>query len=85
VRTTYPRDLRAAAQGIVVFTAVGDYQAARTIIEWVLEHLYLGDGRFIQRRHRLHDKRHVLLHSGVAWMAFALSEYLRRRYVEGGR
>jgi len=79
---SYPRDVRAAAQGILVFTYRGDIEFARRIVEWTLDNLYAGDGRFLFRQHRLHTKRPVLMRWSVAWMAYALSEYLRCRYVD---
>jgi hypothetical protein len=80
--SAYPRDVHASAQGILVFTYAGDFTLARKLVEWTLDNLYLGDGRFIYRRYRLHDKRHVLMRWCVGWMAYALSEYLRCRYVD---
>jgi len=75
--SAYPRDVHAAAQGILVFTYAGEYGLARRIAEWTIDELYLGDGRFLFRKHRFHTKRHVLMRWCVAWMAYALSEFLR--------
>jgi len=75
----YPRDVHAAAQGILVFTYAGDYRFAERIIDWTLAHLYAGDGRFYSRKYRFHTKRHVLMRWCEAWMAYALAEYLRVR------
>lgn len=73
----YPRDIHAAAQGILVFTYAGDYEFAERIIDWTHEHLYAGDGRFFFRKQRFYTKRHVLMRWCEAWMAYALSEFLR--------
>ena len=75
----YPRDIHAAAQGILVFSYAGDFQFAERIIDWTLAHLYAGDGRFYFRKQRFYTKRHVLMRWCEAWMAYALSEYLRIR------
>ncbi|ELZ23716.1 hypothetical protein C475_15633 [Halosimplex carlsbadense 2-9-1] len=74
----YPRDVHAAANGVLVFTYAGDIEFAARIVDWTLDHLYCGDGRFYFRNHRFYTKRHVLMRWCVAWMAFALSEFLAR-------
>lgn len=76
---SYPRDVHAAAQGVLVFTYAGELAFASRIIDWSLEHLYAGDGRFYFRKHRFHTKRVVLMRWCQAWMAYALSEYLATR------
>jgi hypothetical protein len=81
--STYPRDIHAAAQGVLVFTYAGDLEFAGRILEWVLEHLYAGDGRFYYRKHRLYTKRYTLMRWCQAWMAFAISEFLDAR-LDGG-
>ena len=75
--STYPRDIHAAAQGILVFTDAGDLEFARRIIDWTVDHLYAGDGRFYFRKHRHYTKRITLMRWCQAWMAYALSVYLR--------
>lgn len=75
----YPRDIHAAAQGILVASWMGDFAFARRIIAWTFEHLYAGDGRFWFRQQRFYTKRITLMRWGQAWMAYALSEYLRAR------
>jgi len=77
--SAYPRDVHAAAQGILVFTYAGDHRFVERIIDWTLAHLHAGDGRFYFRKHRFHVKRHVLMRWCEAWMAYALAEYLRVR------
>ena len=77
--SAYPRDVHAAAQGILVFTYAGDYRFVERIIDWTLAHLHAGDGRFYSRKYRFHTKRHVLMRWCEAWMAYALAEYLRVR------
>lgn len=73
--STYPRDIHACAQGILVFTYAGDLAFARHIIEWTLENLYAGGGRFYFQKCRFHTKRVTLMRWCQAWMAYALSEY----------
>ncbi len=74
--SAYPRDIHAAAQGILVFTRAGDLTFARRIIDWTLDHLYDGKERFYFRKHRLYTKRITLMRWCQAWMAYALSTYL---------
>jgi hypothetical protein len=73
----YPRDIHAAAQGILVFTYAGDRSFAGQILDWTLDNLYAGDGRFYFRRQRFYTKRITLMRWCQAWMAFAISEFLR--------
>ena len=72
----YPRDIHAAAQGIIVFSRAGNLDFAARIIDWVLGTLYVGDGRFHFRRERLYTKRITLMRWCEAWMAYALATYL---------
>jgi uncharacterized protein YyaL (SSP411 family) len=74
--STYPRDIHAAAQGILVFTYAGDFELARRIIRWTVDNLYAGDGRFYYRKHRYYTKRITLMRWCQAWMSYAISEYL---------
>jgi len=74
--STYPRDVHAAAQGIVTFTHAGNYEFARQIIDWTIENLYAGDGQFYYQKRRWYTKRFTLMRWCQAWMAYALSEYL---------
>jgi len=74
--STYPRDVHAAAQGVVVFTMAGNPEFARRIIDWTLGHLYAGDGRFYYRRERFYTNRTTLMRWCEAWMAYAISYYL---------
>ena len=74
--STYPRDVHAAAQGVLVFTYAGDLQTARKIIDWTVDALHAGDGRFYFRKHRLFTNRVTLMRWCQAWMAYALAEYL---------
>ena len=78
----YPRDIHAATQGILVFSYAGDFSFARKIIDWTVANMSLGDGRFVPRKYRYHTKRHVLMRWCEAWMAYALSEYLRCRHLD---
>lgn len=73
--SAYPRDIHAAAQGILVFTYAGEYEFARRIVDWTLDNLYAGDGRFYFRAQRYYTKRITLMRWCQAWMAYALSEY----------
>jgi hypothetical protein len=75
--SSYPRDIHAAATGIEVFTLAGELGFARRIIDWTLDNLYVGDGRFYYRKHRLYTVRTTLMRWCQAWMAYALATYLR--------
>ena len=73
----YPRDIHAAAQGIVTFTHAGDVEFARQIIKWTIENLYAGNGRFYYQKERFYTKRFTLMRWCQGWMAYALSEFFR--------
>jgi hypothetical protein len=75
--STYPRDVHAAAQGIVTFTHAGDLEFARRIIDWTIENLYAGGGQFYYQKRRWYTKRLTLMRWCQAWMAYAISEHLR--------
>jgi hypothetical protein len=75
--SAYPRDVHASAQGILVFTYAGESDLARRIIEWTLDELYAGDGRFYHRAGRFYTKRTTLMRWCQAWMCYALAEHLR--------
>jgi hypothetical protein len=72
----YPRDIHAAAQGILVFSYAGEFEVAERILAWTLRNLYAGEGRFYYREHRLYTRRITLMRWCQAWMAYAVSEYL---------
>ncbi|WP_336361027.1 antibiotic ABC transporter permease [Haladaptatus sp. ZSTT2] len=74
-KRVFPRDIHAAAQGIIVFTRAGDLDFAARILEWTVRTLYAGDGQFFYRREHFYTKRIVLMRWAEAWMAYALSEY----------
>ncbi len=74
--STYPRDIHAAAQGIIVFTEAGDLDFARRIIDWTIDALYAGDGQFYYQQRRFYTKQFTLMRWCQAWMAYALSTYL---------
>jgi hypothetical protein len=75
----YPRDVHAAAQGIIVFSHAGEFERAGRILSWALDNLYAGDGRFYFRKHRLYTKRFTLMRWCQAWMSYAISEYVACR------
>jgi len=75
----YPHDIHSAAQGIIVFAKTGDLATARRIIAWTVENLYAGDGQFYYQQRRFYTKRITLMRWCQAWMAYALSTYLRAR------
>jgi hypothetical protein len=82
--SAYPKDIHAAAEGIVLFSAAGDTAFASRIIDWTLSELYAGDGRFHYQKRRFYTKRFTLMRWCQAWMAFALGQYLRARERERG-
>ncbi|KAB1191224.1 MULTISPECIES: antibiotic ABC transporter permease [Haloferax] len=76
----YPRDIHAAAQGILVFTYAGQYDRAERILEWALANMYVPDeGRFYFRKQRFYTKRVTLMRWAQAWMAYAIAEYVATR------
>jgi hypothetical protein len=77
--SAYPRDIHAAAQGIIVFSRAGDLAFAERIVDWTLSQLYAGGGRFHYRKERFYTNRTTLMRWCQAWMAHALATYLRCR------
>jgi hypothetical protein len=73
----FPRDIHAAAQGIVTFSEAGDTEFARRILEWTCDNLYAGDGQFYYQKRRFYTKRFTLMRWCQAWMAFALATLVR--------
>jgi hypothetical protein len=77
--STYPRDVHASTQGVLVFTYAGDLPFARRILQWAFDNLHAGGGQFYSRRGRWYVKRVTLMRWCQAWMAYAMSEYLDAR------
>jgi hypothetical protein len=73
----YPRDIHASTQGALVFSYADEHDFARTILDWVLDNLYQGDGRFFYKKGRFVTHRVTLMRWCQAWMAYALGEHLR--------
>lgn len=76
---SYPKDIHAVSQGILVFTAIDDLEFAARIIDWALANLYAGNGRFYYRKQRLYTRRITLMRWCQAWMAYAISAYMRKQ------
>ena len=77
--SAYPRDIHAAAQGIIVFSRAGAFDVAERILDWTVGNLYAGNGRFHFRRERFYTKRITLMRWCEAWMAYAVATYLTHR------
>ena len=77
--SAHPRDIHAAAQGIIIFSQLGEFALARTIFDWTLDNLYAGDGQFYYQQRRFYTKRFTLMRWCQAWMAYALSTYLSEK------
>ncbi len=78
--SAYPRDVHCAAQGIAVFSTVGDGEFARRILGWTLDNLYDGNGAFYHEKGRFFTKRITYMRWCQAWMAWALTIYLAREH-----
>jgi hypothetical protein len=72
----FPRDIHAAAQGIITFTCAGDYEFARQILDWTIDNLYADEGQFYYQKQKYYTKRFTLMRWCQAWMSYAISEYL---------
>lgn len=72
----FPKDIHAAAQGIILFSMAGDTDFAGRILQWTLENLYGGHGQFYYQKRRYYTKRFTLMRWCQAWMAYALACYL---------
>ena len=75
----YPKDIHAVSQGILVFTAIDDLEFAARIIDWALANLYAGNGRFYYRKQRFYTRTITLMRWCQAWMAYAISAYMRKQ------
>jgi len=75
-KNKYPKDIHAAAEGIVTFTEAGDMEFAKKILDWTLDNLYAGNGRFYYQKNKFYTKRFTLMRWCQAWMAYAISRYL---------
>ncbi|MHC3436671.1 antibiotic ABC transporter permease [Natrialbaceae archaeon A-gly3] len=80
--SAYPRDIHATAQGIITFAKAGDLEFAERIVDWTLDTLYAGDGQFYYQQRRFYTKRFTLMRWCQAWMAYALSTFLRARHAD---
>jgi len=78
-KNEYPKDIHAAAQGIITFTMAEDIEFAKKILEWTLNNLYAGDGRFYYQKRRFYTKKFTLMRWCQAWMAYAISKCLTER------
>ena len=76
--SAYPRDIHASAQGVIVFSLLGDADTSRRLLRWAVENLSDGQGRFYHEKRRLYTKRTTLMRWSQAWMAYALGVHLRR-------
>lgn len=74
----YPRDIHAAAQGIITFARAGDLGFARQIADWTDANLYRGDGRYGYRKGPFMTRRFTLMRWAQAWMARAMATLLER-------
>jgi len=80
-KNKYPKDIHGAAQGIITFTEAGDTEFAKKIIDWTIDNLYAGNGQFYYQKCRLYTKKFTLMRWCQAWMAYALSEYLKQNAI----
>lgn len=79
--TAYPRDVHAAAQGLITLSGSGDADdraTARTVLEWTLANLYDEEGYFYRRVGRVLTDRTPYMRWSQAWMCRALACYHRR-------
>ena len=83
-QTQFPRDIHAAAQGIITFSEAGDTAFARRILEWTCDELYAGEGQFYYQKRRFYTKRFTLMRWCQAWMAFAIATLLRTEQAHAG-
>ena len=74
-----PDRYRATLDRALAFSYAGEHAFAERILEWALSNLYAGDGRFYYRRQRFYTKHITLMRWCQAWMAYAVSEFLRTR------
>lgn len=74
----YPIDIHAPAQAICFFSHEGEQYGRLTdaLVEWMLDHLYGGDGCFYFRKTKLGVNRVPYMRWSQAWAFHALTEYL---------
>lgn len=71
----YPHDIHGSAQGILTFSRhLKDYPGlAERILQWSLEHMYHGDGRFYYQQRKYWTTKFTLLRWCNGWMARAMA------------
>jgi uncharacterized protein YyaL (SSP411 family) len=74
---TYPKDIHACAEGIILFSRLGNIEFANKILGWTLENLYDGHGKFYYQKRKLYTNKTILMRWGQAWMSYALSTFLK--------
>ena len=73
----YPIDIHAPAQAIAFFASMGSEHRELTdrVLDWMLRHLYDGQGRFYFQKHRWFTNRVCYMRWCQAWAFHALGEY----------
>jgi hypothetical protein len=71
--TTYPVDVTACAQSIIVLSEFGDHATRDRVASWVVRSMQKHDGSFIYQIRRTHTNRTSYMRWGTAWMFAALA------------
>jgi hypothetical protein len=82
----YPYDIHGYAQGILTFTAAGEFDRAAGVLQSALDDMWNArEGRFFYQKHRFYTARFTLMRWCQAWMVHALSTFLASTREKGAR
>jgi hypothetical protein len=82
----YPHDVHSAAQGAITFIEMTDLMPnanamASRIVRWAIDELQDPAGFFYFQRHRFYTIKTSYIRWAQAWMLYALSLYLSRKWI----
>ena len=82
----YPHDIHSAAQGVITFFEMTEIMPnakamAGRVVRWAIDELQDPKGFFYFQRHRLYTIKTSYIRWAQAWMLYAFSLYLSRKWV----
>jgi hypothetical protein len=82
----YPHDVHSAAQGVITFVELTDLMPnaksmASRVVRWAIKELQDPAGFFYFQKHSLYTNKTPYIRWAQAWMLYALSLYLSRKWV----
>ena len=82
----YPHDVHSAAQGVITFVELTDLMPnaksmASRVVRWAIKELQDPAGFFYFQKHPLYTIKTPYMRWAQAWMLYALSLYLSRKWI----